>query len=451
MRSHRNLHHLLGIEHMDTMPHAGVMGLVGHNGHGIRPMGEGLSAHHAHIVALGMGLGYGLTAGGGSGGGGGDIGGSGLYATPHGGKLSKIGNAFDKAFNPKRNGVAQAVQKTVVAPIQHAVQHDIVNPVVKVGDQIKTGVVNTYNTAKNGFNKTFTPQVGNEIVSGLKTAGRYGIPALTGLAGGLAGGLATGGLGGQFAGSALGAYAGYKLDQALGIEKSNDIPGVPSSKIKGVGLKRGRKPKGGDLKQELQKVYDKIPQGFHEPLEDLGRAGVEYAGYKLPPKKRGRPPKGGTIKQELKKVYDKIPQGFHQPLEDLGRAGIEYAGYKLPPKKRTPVGKGVKGSKSKTHKGDMDYTTKKGDKYFHRGGHEETTPDSDTDSEDGSMGGTGMRRRKPRGMGMKKGSPEMKEKMARLRSMKKGKVSGTGIAGKGQVDNNSPHSGAIRLSPYQNF
>jgi hypothetical protein len=62
---------------------------------------------------------------------------------------------------------------------------------------------------------------------------------------------------------------------------------------------------------------------------------------------------------------------------------------------------------------------------FHRGGHDEIAP---------------------QGMGMKKGSPEMKAKMARLRSMK-----GKGIVGNGQKDNNSPHSGAVRMSPYQNF
>jgi hypothetical protein len=370
------------------MPHHMLMG---HNGHGIRPMGEGLAPHHAHIVALGMGLGYGLTAGGGSGGGGGDIGGSGLYATPHGGHLSPIASAFNKAFNPQKNGVAQAVQKNIVQPVQH----DLITPAIKVGDQIKTGVVKTYNQAKTGFNQTFTPQVGKDIVSDLKTVGRYAIPAITGFAGGVAGGLATGGLGGQVAGSALGAYGGYKIDQALGIAGNNDFVGM--------GLK-----------------------------------------------KRGRP-KGGTIKQELQKVYNKIPQEFHKPLEDLGKAGIEYAGYKL------PKGKGVKGSKSKTHKGDMDYTTKKGNKDFHRKRHDETTPesdtDSDTDSEDGtSLDGGSVRRRKPRGKGMKKGSPEMKAHMAKLRAMKgKGKVSGTGIHGIGQVDNNSPHSGAVRLSPYQNF
>ena len=29
-----------------------------------------------------------------------------------------------------------------------------------------------------------------------------------------------------------------------------------------------------------------------------------------------------------------------------------------------------KGDKSKTHKGDKDYTTKRGDKDYHRGGHD---------------------------------------------------------------------------------
>jgi hypothetical protein len=38
-------------------------------------------------------------------------------------------------------------------------------------------------------------------------------------------------------------------------------------------------------------------------------------------------------------------------------------------KLREMRGQGVKGSKSKTHKGDLDYTTKKGDKYYHQMGH----------------------------------------------------------------------------------
>lgn len=339
MRSHRNLHQLLGIQHMDTMP-------------------------HPHIVALGMGLGMGLSAGASGQGLYSGVSGEGLYASPHGGRLSPIASAFNKAFNPQKNGVAQAVQKNIVAPVQH----DIINPVVKVGDQIKTGVVKTYNQAKTGFNQTFTPQVGKDIVSDLKTVGHYAIPAVMGGLGGMAGAF-LGGPAGGMAGSALGSYGGYKTDQALGIGGNTDFVGA--------GLKKRGRPKGGALKK-------------------------------------------GAVKEVLDKTWKAIPKGFHDPLEDLGRASIEYAGYKLPPK-----GKGVKGSKSKTHKGDMDYTTKKGDMDFHRGGHDEIAP---------------------QGMGMKKGSPEMKAKMARLRSMK-----GKGIVGNGQKDNNSPHSGAVRLSPYQNF
>ena len=339
MRNHRNLHHLLGIENMDTMPHPRVMALT---------HGRGLSAGASSGDMEGMGLF--ATEGGG------------LYATAsHGGKLSKIGQAFNKAFNPQKNGVAKAVQHTIVAPVQH----DLITPAIKVGDQIKTGVVKTYNQAKTGT---------KNLDYDLKTGARYLIPAITGslgaAAGAAIGGLSTFGAAapiGGVMGSATGAYIGYKADQALGLGNNNDFKPI------GKGLKKHRKSKGGNLKKELDKTWKEVPKEFHQPLEDLGHAGVEYAGYKLPPK-----------------------------------------------------GKGVKGSKSKTHKGDMDYTTKKGDKDFHRMGHDEIMPET--------------------GTGLKKGSPEMKAKMARLRSMR-----GKGIVGNGQKDNNSPHSGAVRMSPYQNF
>jgi len=378
----RNLHRLLGIEHTDVNPsHPMPVAVVAHP----VPMGHGLYASsHPHIVAMGLTAGSGLYSGGGdSGGGGGSGTGIHHHRKSRGGKLSKIGQAFNKAFNPQKNGVAkavtQAVNKTIVAPIQH----DLVNPIVKTANQVKTG-----------FNKTFTPQVGKDIVTDLKTGAQYAVPALTGFVGGTLGGLATGGLGGQLVGAAGGAYAGYKLNQALGIEGSKDFVGVPNANGKGL-------------------------------------------------KKRGRPRKmigEGNVKQELNKIWDKVPHGLHTPLEDLGRAGLELGGYKLPPKKRTPIGatgKGVKGSKSKTHKGDMDYTTKKGDKYFHREGHLETESESDSDKEMG----TGLKRHKKV---MGKGSQEMKEKMARLRAMRGKKVKG------GEI-HQLPIANHVRLSPYQNF
>jgi hypothetical protein len=349
---------LLGIQNMDTMPHPRIMALT----HG-KGLSAGASSGSSSDIG-GMGLSVGASSSG-----------MGLYATQsHGGKLSKIGQAFNKAFNPQKNGVA------------HAVEHAVA-PVVKVGDQIKTGVVKTYNQAKTGINNTFNSQLGKNIDYDLKTTARYAIPAITGWAGGTAGallgGLSTFGAAapvGAIAGSAAGAYAGYKADQALGLGGHNDFNPV------GKGLKKHKKVKGGNIKKELEKVWDKVPEGFHQPLEDLGRAGVEYAGYHIPPKK----------------------------------------------------GRGVKGSMSKTHKGDMDYTTKKGDMYYHRGGHDETDTSSETSFDGGSV-----KKRKPR---MVKGSAEAKAYMAKIRTLK-----GKGIAGKGQVDNNSPHSGAVRMSPYQNF
>jgi hypothetical protein len=291
MRSHKNLHELLGIENMDSMPHEHILA-------------SGL--HHPHIIALGMGLGYGLY-------------GNGLYAHPHGGKLSKIANSLDKVFNPKRNGVSQAIDKNIVQPVEKS---------------------------------------GNVIVNDLKTVGHYAIPAVTAGIGATLGNALLPGVGG-LAGSAAGAYAGYKADQALGISGNTDF--------KGAGVRRKRKSKGGNLKQDLEKVWNKVPQGFHKPLEDLGKASVEYAGFKLPPKKS--------------------------------------------------EGKGFrKGSKSKTRKGEEDFVTHKGDEDFHEDGHEEKGMPYEE--------GTGMKKSHR----FVKGSAEAKAWMAHLREMRKNKVSGKGIS-----------------------
>jgi hypothetical protein len=330
MKDHKAIHNLVGIENTE----------------------EG-GFHHPHFhLAKFVPMGEGLYAGGG-----------GLYANAgaSGGRLSKIGNALDKAFNPKYgllNSVSKVVDKKIVKPLEHN---------------------------------------GNQILNGAKVVGHYVIPATISTLGGLAGGLATGGNPlGAIAGSASGAYAGDQVNRALGIQGNTSF--------NGKGLKR-----------------------------------------------RGRPPKGGNIKRELEKVWEKVPHEFHKPLEDLGRAGVEYAGFKLPPRKheRHERGKGVKGCPSKTRKGDMDYTTKKGDKDYHRGGHDESEPESesDTDSEKGkSFDGGSLKKKRPH---MVKGSVEAKEYMRMLREKRKGKgkVVGSGLS----QNNNSPQEGHIRVSPYSNF
>ena len=113
-------------------------------------------------------------------------------------------NGVAKAFDPNQNGVAKAFQ-----PVTTAIQ-SVPKPQdlgTKIRDEME----------KRGINN-------KGALKGLKTAGHYGIPALTsslgGIAGATLGGAATGGLGGYaggVAGSAAGAYAGDKINHALGI------------------------------------------------------------------------------------------------------------------------------------------------------------------------------------------------------------------------------------------
>ena len=74
------------------------------------------------------------------------------------------------------------------------------------------------NGVSNAFKKTFTPELGNQIVGGLKTAGHYGIPMATGALGGLAGEFLSGGnpIAG-FAGNQAGKMAGQQINKAIGI------------------------------------------------------------------------------------------------------------------------------------------------------------------------------------------------------------------------------------------
>ena len=72
-------------------------------------------------------------------------------------------------------------------------------------------------------------------------------------------------------------------------------------------------------------------------------------------------------------------------------------------------GRPIKGAASKTHKGEIDYTTKKGDVVHHIGGHYVKEATDPYESEEEAVAGAGL----------KKGSAAMKAKMAKLRAMKK--------------------------------
>jgi len=96
-----------------------------------------------------------------------------------GGHLSKIGQAFNKAFNPSKNGLDKAL------------------PVIE---------------------------------KDAKVVGHYAIPALTGALGGAAGSLA--GPAGAVVGSPAGSYTGTQIDKALGIQNNTSFDGSGIKKRK---------------------------------------------------------------------------------------------------------------------------------------------------------------------------------------------------------------------------
>jgi hypothetical protein len=103
-----------------------------------------------------------------------------------GGKLNKISQALNKAFNPSKNGIAAALP---------AAEQDA------------------------------------------KVVGHYVIPATTSALGGLAGSTVAGPLGG-IAGSAAGAYAGQQINRELGIQGDTSFDGKGLKKTKKAAPKR---------------------------------------------------------------------------------------------------------------------------------------------------------------------------------------------------------------------
>ena len=160
-------------------------------------------------------------------------------------KGGDIWGDIGRAFDPKKNGVAKAF------------------------DPKQNGVANA-------FNKTFTPALGNEIVGGLKTAGHYAIPAITGAVGSLAGTALTGSPIGGVAGSALGSYAGNQIDKAIGI-----------------GIKRGRgRPRkvGGSVASASSAYQQALRTNFNGlSLQPAVANNAPVSNFKLNPRVRPSP------------------------------------------------------------------------------------------------------------------------------------------------------------------
>jgi len=178
--------------------------------------GKHISPFHKDIDAavehFGGGLGTGMYAG------------SGLYAgSPHhmyGGGVHHhyhiAGEGIFDFLDPKKNGIARAFdpnQNNVARAFQPVT--NVVRQVPKSPEELRRRIQDQMERV--GLNN-------RNALQGLKTAGHYGIPATTSALGG-AMGTALGGLSsfgaaaplGGIAGSALGAYAGDKINQKLGI------------------------------------------------------------------------------------------------------------------------------------------------------------------------------------------------------------------------------------------
>ena len=144
-------------------------------------------------------------------------------------------NGVANAFDPKKNGVANLYYQGVYG-IKHLAgsADDLRKQVERVGREKLANVVNTARDqaieASRNLGKTFNPALGNQIVGGLKVAGHYAIPAITGAIGSTLGELASGGnpIAG-FAGNQAGKMAGQQINKAIGI---------------GIRRRRGRPRKG---------------------------------------------------------------------------------------------------------------------------------------------------------------------------------------------------------------
>jgi hypothetical protein len=172
---------------------------------------------------------------------------------------------------------------------------------------------------------------------------------------------------------------------------------VPQSMRKSVtdfGREAGREvlrhPEVKKLRKQAKAKYEEIvPKSMRGSVENLGRAGLKHA------------LDGGSMKSDLQKTFNKVvpSKRIRKSLVDLGKAGVNEVVNSAPVKR---------------------LRKKVADKY------NKVVPDSLKDPlENLAKAGLGeAKRRYSGGKGLTKGSPEMKAKMAKLRAMRKKKMTG---------------------------
>jgi len=232
---------------------------------------------------------------------------------------------------------------------------------------------------------------------------------------------------------------------------------------------------GGLLKDDLQKGYNKVvPKSLRPAVNELGMASAKYVGRQLKPKaekvyhkvvpKSLRPAVGELAKDTgsflKRKMGFGLGAGLGYGMEGMGAK--KYAKEALKTYVPASMRKGVKdlakagakelyessGAKSAVHEAKEHYGRAK-EQY------EEVVP-KDIRRSLADLGKASLKEGRkmtgmgadplhptviPHGTGMKKGSQEMKEKMARLRAMRKKKMSG------GMMDAEPPRSRSYTTNP----
>jgi len=210
----------------------------------------------------------------------------------------------------------------------HGGKINIAKAFKSLGSTIKKGFnpVAEYVTNKHGLASTLVNQ---------------GIPAVSGA---LAGGAA------EFLFPEAGPLAGFVAGQA-GAAGGRQLAKYVNNRT-GTGMPRGRPRKsmsagdlivkGGKLKQDLIKTYNKIvPKSMQPTVNKLagqvGNYALDKAGYGTPI------PTGGKLKQDLVKTYNKIVPKSMQPTVNklagqVGNYALDKAGYDTP----IPTGSGMK-------------------------------------------------------------------------------------------------------------
>ena len=151
-----------------------------------------------------------------------------------------------------------------------------------------------------------------------------------------------------------------------------------------------RHPEVKKLRKKAKAKYEEIvPKSMRSSVENLGRAGLKHA------------LDGGSMKSDLQKTFNKVvpSKRIRKSLVDLGKAGVNEVIHSAPVKR---------------------LRKKVADKY------DKIVPDSlKAPLESLAKAGLGEAKRKySGGKGLTNGSPEMKAHMAKLRSMRKKKMTG---------------------------